>query len=62
MPKAIAVPITVLALAVSAQSDEQFRLTAAPQPTKTSTIVPIISAKYFFIMHYLLMVLNRPQM
>ncbi len=48
-PKAKAVPITVPALATSAQFDEQFRLTTTPQPITTSTMVPIISAKYFFI-------------
>ena len=39
---AIAVPIT------EAVSLPQLRLTAVPQPMRTSTIVPIISAKYFF--------------
>jgi len=28
------------------------KLTATPQPIKTSTIVPNISAKYFFIFNY----------
>ena len=45
-PKAIAVPTT------DAGSTPQLRLTAVPQPISTKTIVPIISAKYFFITRY----------
>jgi hypothetical protein len=44
-PNAIAVPITLLGTSISHP-----KLTAAPQPISTSTIVPIISAKYFFIL------------
>ena len=49
-PNASAVPITVPAFATVEQSEVQFKLTATPQPIKTSTIVPNISAKYFFIL------------
>jgi hypothetical protein len=42
-PKATAVPTT------EAGSTPQLRLTAVPHPISTNTIVPIISAKYFFI-------------
>jgi hypothetical protein len=42
-PKAIAVPTT------DAGSTPQLRLTAVPHPISTNTIVPIISAKYFFM-------------
>jgi hypothetical protein len=42
-PKATDVPMT------EAGSTPQFRLTAVPQPMRTSTIVPTISARYFFI-------------
>ena len=43
-PKAKAVPITVSGSALL-----QPKLTAVPHPIRTSTIVPNISAKYFFI-------------
>ena len=43
-PKAAAVPTTVSASVMS-----QPRLTAVPQPINTRTMVPNISAKYFFI-------------
>ena len=49
-PKAIAVPITVAAKLGSA--DVHDKLTAVPQPMRTNTIVPIISAMYFFIIIY----------
>ena len=46
-PKASAVPTTVDAKAGS--FEVQPKLTAAPQPIRTKTMVPNISAKYFFI-------------
>jgi hypothetical protein len=42
-PKAKAVPTT------DAVSTPQLKLTAVPQPIRTRTIVPTISAKYFLI-------------
>ena len=48
-PKAKAVPTTVAAMALVHP-----RLTAVPHPMRTNTMVPIISAKYFFIMNFYL--------